>query len=130
MLIPCQCLREDVRRIVGSVDVVVLHNLPLMQVIAIVVAYLNMPRPGLADAGGDMRERALGVGVNLRRGKLVRSALPGLSIAGMPSISRSNFRSHLASLEASEQAMYSASVVDEATRSFFRIAMRWHRCSE
>ena len=73
MLIPCQCLREDVRRIVGSVDVVVLHNLPLMQVIAIVVAYFNMLRPGLADAGGDMRERALGVGVNLRRGELVRS---------------------------------------------------------
>ena len=73
MLIPCQCLREDVRRIVGSVDVVVLHNLPLMQVIAIEVAYFNMLRPGVADAGGDMRERALGVGVNLRRGELVRS---------------------------------------------------------
>ena len=70
MLIPCQCLREDVRRIVGSVDVVVLHNLPLMQVIAIVVAYFNMLRPGLADAGGEMRERALGVGVNLRWGEL------------------------------------------------------------
>ena len=73
MLIPCQCLREDVRRIVGSVDVVVLHNLPLMQVIAIVVAYFNMLRPSLADSSSDMRERALGVGINLRRGELVRS---------------------------------------------------------
>ena len=67
MLIPCQCLREDVRRIVGSVDVVVLHNLPLMQVMAAVVAYCDMLRPGLANAG-DARERALGAGVNLRRG--------------------------------------------------------------
>ena len=73
MLIHCQFLCEDVRRIVGSVDVVVLHNLWLMQVMAIVVAYFNVLRSGLADAGGDMRERALGVGVNLRRGELARS---------------------------------------------------------
>ena len=39
-LIPCQCLREDVRRNDGSFDVVVLHNLPWMQFMAIVVAYL------------------------------------------------------------------------------------------
>ena len=41
-----------------------------MQVMAIVVAYIEMLRPGLADAGGDMRERTLGVGVNLCRGEL------------------------------------------------------------
>ena len=72
MLIPCQCLREDVRRIVSSVDAVVPHNLPLMQVMAAVVAYFDMLRPGLANAG-DVREHALGIGVNLRRGELVRS---------------------------------------------------------
>ena len=71
MLIPCQCLREDVRRIFGSVDVVVLHNLPLIQATAAVVAYFDMLRPGLANAS-HVRERALGVGVNLRRGELVR----------------------------------------------------------
>ena len=71
-LIPCQCPREDVRRIVRSVNVVVLHNLPLMQVIAILVAYSDILRPGPANAG-DVRERALRVGVNLRRGELVRS---------------------------------------------------------
>ena len=72
MLMPCQSLREDVRRIVGSVDVVVLHNLPLMQAKAAVVAYFDMLRPGLANAG-NVRERALGVSVNMRRGELVRS---------------------------------------------------------
>ena len=71
MLIPCQCLREYVRRIVGSGDVVVLQNLPLMQVMAAVVAYIDMLRPGLANAG-DVRKRALGVCVNIRRGVLVR----------------------------------------------------------
>ena len=72
MLIPCQCLREGVRRIAGSVDAVVLHNIPLMQVMAAVVAYFDMLRPGLANAG-NVRERALGVGVNMRRGELVGS---------------------------------------------------------
>ena len=39
-----------------------------MQVMAVVIAYVDMFRPGLANGGGDMRERTLGVGVNLRRG--------------------------------------------------------------
>ena len=34
---------------------VVLHNLPLMQVMAVVIVYVDMFRPGLANAGGDMR---------------------------------------------------------------------------
>ena len=34
------------------------------------VAYVDILRPGLADAGGDMRKRVLGVGVNLCRGEL------------------------------------------------------------
>ena len=68
MLITCQCLREDVRRIFGSGDIV-LHNLPLMQVLA---AYFDMLRPGLPNAG-DVREPSLGIGVNLRRGELVRT---------------------------------------------------------
>ena len=44
----------------------------------------------------------------------------GSLVVGMPSISRCSFRSHLASLEASKQAMCSASVVDVATKSCFR----------
>ena len=75
MLIPCQCFHEGVRRIFGSVDVVVLHNLPLMQVMAVVVAYIDILCPGLADAGGDMRERALGIGVNMRLGELDRKSV-------------------------------------------------------
>ena len=43
-----------------------------MQVMVAVVANLDMLRPGLAIAG-DVRERAPGIGVNLRRGELVRS---------------------------------------------------------
>ena len=61
-------LFEDVCRIVVGVDIVVLHNLPLMQVMAVVVAYVDMSRPGLTNAGGNMRERTLGVGVDLCRG--------------------------------------------------------------
>ena len=72
MRLPWQCLCEDFRRIVGSVDVVVLHNRLLMQVMATGVAYSDILRPGLANAG-DVRQRALGFGVNLGRGELVRS---------------------------------------------------------
>ena len=43
-----------------------------MQVMAAVVAYFDMLHPGLANVG-DVRERTLGVGVNLRQGELVRS---------------------------------------------------------
>ena len=71
MLFPWQRFCEDVCRIVVDVDIVVLHNLPLMQVMAVVIAYVDMFRPGLANVGGDMRERTLGVGVNLCRGELI-----------------------------------------------------------
>lgn len=39
-----------------------------MQAMATVVSYVDMLRPGHADAGGDMSERTLGVGLNLPRG--------------------------------------------------------------
>ena len=56
-----------------------LHNLPLMQVMGIVVAYINMLRPGLADSSGDMRERALGAGVNLCQGELQLDCIASVS---------------------------------------------------
>ena len=48
------------------------------------------------------------------------SAPSGSSVVGVSPVSRCSFRSHLASLEASEQVMYSASVVDLAIKSRFR----------
>ena len=94
-----------------------------MQIMAIVVTDDDILRPGRADAHGDLRETPWESVYNCA-GRSCRwpvASVPSRSsVPIIPSISRCSFRSHLASLKSSEQAIYSASVVDANTRTCCR----------